>query len=752
MKAKRWQISFVSRLGVKYRLYIYDEGYTGSIVELSGGPQPFVTDENDSEDIYEGVRSQTGTIQVVTKLPDGGRITLDDLLPADNLSRPVRLMAVDGEGNETVKWQGFLSCEAYSQTYTEIPEVLDIPVISVLEAMDSVEVELDEDTAFLRIIGHVGVAMKAIEDKCGMSLFQNVYVSGYILAAIIVKYMYNNVYFTSEEVVNEDNVTVEVHSVSCREILERIAKFFGGCWRERSRNLYLLLPDDGGNIRWLSFTRLYENYVVNNTPAVWRIESRPYGELSDEHWTGTNHQRNVVQGARRVIVSSSLDDFECEISLPEVPVGSLVENPSGRQSAWGEVYCNVNEAFYSLAMHRHMKAKTIFPTDLSPAHLDFVESLDSISYEHTIFWAANDFRTHYEQLVNEQSQGSNTGIDYWLTSYTAYWRDDDDVLRSGLMLCGAPKYLWWSYNPAQGRAWRKFALTADNWVYRQSSPLIFAAGSGYLKINIHTLRWWGADHLSRMVYGALVYPTLTIALKFGDKWAYLDGSDYAWSDTFHTIEYPLEHETTNGELGPESNWNESMGIDESEGLFIKIPSYMVGFVSVYLYHEVNALCADPFTNAMFDVLIDQLDIDYLPLEKELQTSRSENRYMSDTGMNFRDEISVNLNIASFANNNLLATMIWDNAQSPAKLVSLGARSVRPEKDLLRRMKNYYSAVRQRLDLLVTPHNDFSPSLPEIMLNGIGDGKVYAPLAESRNWREDTSTMICFETGLEPSET
>ena len=32
-----------------------------------------------------------------------------------------------------------------------------------------------------------------------------------------------------------------------------------------------------------------------------------------------------------------------------------------------------------------------------------------------------------------------------------------------------------------------------------------------------------------------------------------------------------------------------------------------------------------------------------------------------------------------------------------------------------------------------------------------DGKVYPPLAESRDWREETCTISCFETLETPSE-
>ena len=161
----------------------------------------------------------------------------------------------------------------------------------------------------------------------------------------------------------------------------------------------------------------------------------------------------------------------------------------------------------------------------------------------------------------------------------------------------------------QGRIWNKYALTSSNYLFKQRTPLIFAAAKGYLKIDINTLAWSNAPGTMPSInYGATLYPTLTIALQFGDKWAYKDGDDYLWSSTFHTIDFPLEHKTTNEVLKTFSNWNEDMDVDKVDGLFIKIPEFMVGFVTIYVYHEVDAICLDPYTNSMFDVFINKMDV------------------------------------------------------------------------------------------------------------------------------------------------
>lgn len=745
----RWQIPFVSLTGTRYRVDIYDEG-TFTPVQLTAGPTPFVTDEDASDDFFAPVRTQTGTLQVCTLLPGttDQYITLDDLLPANNIARPVRLLNLDNSPN-TIEWQGFLSCEAYSQDYTGIPQILDLPVISVLEAMDSIEVELNEDMAFKKILGHVAYAMKAIETKSGMSLFSSVHVSTYVEDAITSQYFYNNVYFKAEELISGDNITVEVHSISCKTILEQVAKFFGCSWREVGQNFYLEMIGSQSQYHYASFSSIYSFFVNGSDSIQWYPEQSSTENLSVQTWMGTGHQRSVMQGMRRVKVDAKLDDFGCNMTLQECPVNNLVENPEERQSVNGEVHVNTNETFYNLAEHKHYLTKAIFPTDLSGASLQLTSTLSGINYTHTIFWETNQFRENYYTLVNTQSQASSSGLNHYITSFMAWWRNRDDELQSGLMICGVPKKLYFAVTPVQSRPWNKYALTADNYLFRQRTPLIFAATKGYIKIDINTLAWSNAPGTMPSInYGADIGSRLTIAVQLGSKWAYYDSEEetYKWSSIFHTIDFQLEHKTTRDVLKTLSNWDESMGVDKADGLFINIPEFMAGFVSVRVYPYVDALCTDPYpeTNAMFDVFISKLDVEYVPLKEELLTDRSDNAYATETSQAFRDELSLNVDLASYANNTKLATMLWESdGTTPVKLLTLGAATIRPEVDLLNRLAAYYGAARQRLELEVA-HPTAAP-LPLLKLNCINDGKVYLPLSESRDWQTGVCKLTCFET-------
>lgn len=749
-KGVNWQIFFASRTQ-KFRIDIYKENARTNPIQLLGGETPFVTNEDASDNFFAPIRPQTGTISVCTKIerqgayPLGGTLKLEDIIPENNIDRPVKVWNITNPSSPYLEWQGFLSCEVYSQEYTGIPQNIDLPVISVLEAMDSVEVELSESMAFQRILSHCIYAMKAIETKSGMSLFNTVFLDGHCQYETIANYFYNNVYFDADEQISGDNIVVEVHSISCKAILEQVAKFFGCCWREASgQNIYFEAVGKTAFYTYDTFTNIYNSLIAGTSTLNLKSVNASTANLSDQKWMGNGHQRSVTQGMRRVKVTSKLDDFECKMSLEECPVNDLVENPEARQSANGEVHVNTNETFYSLADHKHYLTRAIFPTDLSGASLQLTSTLSGINYAHTIFWKTSEFRQYYYDLVNSQTKGSNRGLNHYITSFMAWWRDMENELQSGLMICGVPKHLYFASGPVQGRIWNKYALTADNYLFRQRTPLIFAATKGFIKIDINTLAWSNAPGtMPSLVYGEAVYPTLTIALQLGNKWAYKDGDTYKWSSTFQTIDFPLEHKTTNDVLKTLGNWDESMGIDEQEGIFIEIPEFMVGIVSIRVYPFVDAICLDPYDNSMFDVFINKMDVEYVPLKEELLTDRSENVYATETSQAFRDELSLGVDLASYANNTKLATMVWQSdGVTPVKLMNLDGASVRPEVNLLNRLASFYGAARQRLELEVAHPTD--APLPLLKLNGINDGKVYLPLSESRDWQTDVCKLTCFE--------
>lgn len=745
-KQVRWQIFFKEckpeyENPKHYRVDIYDEGYTGSPVQLIGGTSPFVTDEDDSDDYFAPIRVQTGTLTVCTHDDDGNvLITLDDILPANNIARPVRLVNV---GTGAIEWQGFLSCEAYDQDYTDIPQHLQLPVISVLEAMASVEVQLDESKAFLRILGHICNAMKAIETESGMNLWGRMYLSQYCRSEMLAKYFYNNVYFSTEEQISGDNIVVEVHSISGKDILSQVAQFFGGCWREKGKDLYFEVIGKTNDFDYQTFANVYDE-SVNGNSKFWQSVSMTTGaQISQLSWAGTNHQRTVAQGAKRVRVTAGLDDFECKMTLQECPIGSLVENPEARQATWGEVHANTNETFYSLAEHKHaiMQVKAEQVSGQTRISLSKLYSTSSIGYNSTWFWAQNEYLRDYQNL---KGQGATGQVNSTATSFMAWMRlkadaQADPELTSGLMICGLPNGYLLTISPSWiWTAW--YTFTESDYLFKQKTPLVFAAMKGHFELDVE----WGAFTSNGKTFNTYEKTRsginaggrgVEMAIKWGSKWLQYDSNNnsYSWESSFATFS------ARDGQ-----NYEES-GLDGKVHLEFPIDGFNAGFVSIYIFPKVYGNFESDGIQDVHNLFITKLDLNYVAPDEELLTDRSENVYAQNLSTAFRDEIETSVEIATDANNTKLATMLWLNdGTTPVNLLSLGDQTIRPEVDLLNRLAAYYGTARQRLSLIVA-HPTAAP-LPLLRLNGISpDNRTYAPLAESRDWQQDTSTLKCFET-------
>lgn len=753
-KAIRWQIYFVEckpdyENPKHYCIDIYDEddGSWSGITELQAGDQPFVTDEDSSDDFFAPIRCQSGTLQICTKMPNGGMINLDDLLPATNIDHPIRLINLDN--SNAVEWQGFLSCEAYNQEYTDIPENISLPVIGVLEAMDSVEVELKGEMAFRKVIAHLAYAMKSIEEQSGMTLFGNVYIADRYKDAIDDKSFYSNVYFTTEEVVNGDNIEVEIHSVSCKEILSRVSKFFGCCWREIGPDLYMHAVKDDFAYYYMPFADIVTNYLTQTSSSgVWTYQANDENNIADLSWRGIGHQRSILQGARRVRVSAKLEEFDINIGLRTCPVNSLVENPSALQAQWGEVYCNTNETFYNLAEHKHYNINLRTYYDAYDSNTFKVATtagpspfVPGIGYESTIPWlgSAQAFLAKYQQMIYNKEADS---VNYLVTSFMGYLRlredGDDQETQSGLMVCGIPKYLRTQGTDLQNNIFLDTMAQTDRQFYTfkidSGLPLLAYDGKIVLDIEIMALLSnqgiaFKDDFVDWGVTGTNL-PCIRMAIQIGNKWARYNSS----TNTFSFVNYFQTFD---------------IAVDNNGQNTIEVPinDVIIGEASVYVYPVVGGTALTDQRSALC-AFVTKIDLSYSPFT-ELQSDEGSNTYTMDTGKAFRDEISVDLDIATDAKNVKRATMLWEDETTPVKLLSLDGVDIRPEVDLLNRLAEYYGAARQRLELEVA-HPTAAP-LPLLNLNGINDGKVYLPLSESRDWQTDECKLQCFELPQQPAE-
>ncbi|MEE1213499.1 MAG: hypothetical protein U0L04_00825, partial [Bacteroidaceae bacterium] len=95
---KNYSVTFKSlRAGTVYTVHI--GGGTGAEVPLKGGAQPFTTQEDDDEDMFTPIRTQSGYLRIVDDgFAENGVTPFDwkDLIPQKGNDRPVSLTHPEG--------------------------------------------------------------------------------------------------------------------------------------------------------------------------------------------------------------------------------------------------------------------------------------------------------------------------------------------------------------------------------------------------------------------------------------------------------------------------------------------------------------------------------------------------------------------------------------------------------------------------------------------------------------------------------
>lgn len=695
----RWQIPFVSTIDkTKYRVDIYDEG-TFTPVELTAGPTPFVTNEDASDDFFHPIRTQTGTLQVCTQLPSGGMITLNDLLPENNISRPVRLVSIATNNTETIEWQGFLSCEAYNQDYIGIPQILDIPVISVLEAMDSVQLDQSRSSGLVLVRAALKTAIDEMMLQSGMNFYDYVNYSQ-TSYHILNKYIDQTVLFELKEYNNENSTTYIVSGLSVKNAIERIAQYMGWVVRENGTTIYFIrLGDD-----------IYTSYVVyenfGNSSAFSQREDYVTNNLAtDVAYRGTGHQRSIAAGAKSVEVIAKLEKYDIKVDKPAFPYIDLTtyeittNQLKNLGQGGGSIIYNNTHLNSTVSSNITFSSKCTF-------RMKELNTTDGTVVQDTTF--AN--------VISYACINPNNIIPSWVYDHAKYVgafmakikKNDDDYLE-GIYITG----------DQQGGA----PTNEQNFLFELRSVMRFRASKGILKIGSKVSYfiigdaegWDDDDDLA-----------LNLCLKFGDK--YWNGTQ--WVDIFSRCNI-------------------------RDGMEIPCIENMEGEIIIRIYSTSPISGSMPPDMQYFgkDTFISKLTIDYETEELDNLYDRSANHYFRLLGTNFRDEISVSTEIASNLNNQPCPSLIMDDITTPMTVmdyvVSGGTEQRRPEVDLLDRLAIYYGSARQRLELEVE-HPTAAP-LPLLKLNGINDGKVYIPLAESRDWKQDVSTITCFEEPEEPAE-
>lgn len=704
--------------GKRYRVNLYDEVADGvtppSTIQLIAGESPLEINENDSDDFFTPVRTQTGSMSVCTKLTDGNTLDLDDILPANNLTTPVRVQEFTNNSWINI-WQGYLNSEIYNQAYTELPEFISLPIISLLEAWKSVYITTNTIESIGELLGDLLIKTPGIG-------FQYVIVPEDY--AILSKLINSSIFISKKEYQTGESTIYELQGNSAYDILSAICTFMGWTARENGETLYFEVYQGYGQIA---------DIVTQDMAAL--------------EWRGDGHQRSIRQGRRIGTVTAKLADFNIKTGLEGIPYGSFnyeVYRQIGGAGTWvyflpssdTSAYSNMKLRFYEGQIKMGIPYDTEHTYDFqrTSEYVDVDDMIEtSIPYNNQYTRALHDptsfanikvgacfARMQFDESTDPDDRHTNTKDGLLVSLFPGAWVGNSSYTQHIFEMLSV----------------MNFAALEDGYINITTALKVFLANSDI-----------GVSQTDNQ---------LVMDIQIGDKiW---DSRNNTWVNASgNTGKYTYEFDIASASK-LKGNWNQSMGIDETDGYLIptwymdgSTKKHVMGRITLRIYPEtyIQNLFSEQRHSFISNIFFEELSIDYIMKKDELKLSdRGENTYRTHINNNFKDDIDISTNLASWMNNNPSPSLLYnEDGQSVVTslpyLKSDGQTYAyrRPEIDLLNRMSIFYRVPRTILSLEVAHP---STPLPLLRLNGINDGKIYAPVAESRDFRNNVSKLTCIE--------
>ena len=695
-KKIHWQIPFASAIDKKqYRVDIYQEGYTGSPVTLLAGSIPFNTEEDNTPDLFTPIRTQSGTLQVCTAIPGGGLLKAQDILPANNTDCPVQLVEID-DGEEEVVWQGFLSCEAYSQDYIGIAQELSLSLISVLEAMDSVECDPTRLKGVIPVHQLIGYCFDEMERSTGFSLFNRIYI-GEHGKEFLHKFINTSLFFDVQEQNDEGYNEAILKGISLKEVLTKVATFMGLCVREDAEQIFIQTA--GADNDWVSGT--VAAMIEDQWTPTKSYVTNALNDMSELEWRGTGHRISSRQGARNVEVVANMTPFDIEVGIPdgfpqgEYLTGSLayVSEGTGEEGADEnvtlEAYASKEQGFSS-----RCEFKNWYQEDISEASPLVYTEQGIVS---DIF---------ADTIIGHESSLNPIG-DQYLGAFMARLKNDEiDYDKTGLYVNS-----YWANTPDNVYILRMRSIDHLN-VY--NGKFILKVDGILIDANPT------AAPFSHIVRG------IRLAIKWGGM--YLQSDKKTWGSAFAYNDF---------------EWNE-----ENNGeIEITIKDYNYGEVEIFLFpHSLTWWQTDMASYTVDEFMFTELSLTYQAPEDVFE-DRSANHYFEALKTAFRDEVSVECDFGSSLDNLPNPSLILN--VDPVRYYEPLTRmqfydgmltEERPEKHLLSRLATYYRKPHTSLELVAA----FPGVLPMMRYRGLNDGKFYLPMAANRDWKQDTATLTMLQ--------
>lgn len=307
--AYNYSIQFKSlRAGTVYTLSI--GGGTGDAIPLSPGAQPFTTEEDNSEDVFTPVRTQSGYLRIVDygKDANGNAFDWKDLIPATDTSRPVTLSHMipnpdageEGEPEEieVIDWVGFMQAQTFSGVLYGNPQEREFPVQCPLSVTGGTDINYQQTA-----IQNFAYLLKQVVDSIPADQRPtSIMIQGGALARTMLLTMIDWQNFANE---GDDDVMEARYSMM--ECLEDMCKYWGWTARICCRTMYLTCADDTAMKYFLTLDATSLATLAGGTSAGTITEGTFLSASISSGFASINNDDTTVRGYNRAEVQADIN-------------------------------------------------------------------------------------------------------------------------------------------------------------------------------------------------------------------------------------------------------------------------------------------------------------------------------------------------------------------------------------------------------------------------------------------------------------
>ncbi len=741
---KHWIVPFGDLSGeVQYQVGIYEWGYVGSVVTLTGAASPFVTMESDDDHVFRAVRGQTGYLSV---LADDGTL-LESLMPKTNTEKLVKFESGIYDGGSWVTgdvlWQGFLCAQVFTQPWEGSAHVLQFPVNSLLQSLDSVLLEESLLTSSSRLSALLyngyNKLLKGDTPYAKVSTYDDVLLDH----SWLYTYIEWRVFFQEHEVSHEGSVSVERMGWSYYDALEAVCALFGLVMRERDGWLYVCrYGNDNYEIHGAEYTWAQIQTIAGggSVSVFEKVKMLHLNLLQYAEWKGADSNVSYIPGGNDARVVLNLNgDSNMLFALRESPsdtsgyatitVSDGVVYVQPHDGGSGTTYTfrkyTLSHTYETYDRGWNIGVTYNYASGTSPTYADCLASSMAGS-------------PSFNPLDPSESVGEIVTGAFPVRFYHRPTGEGMELFKSGLLLNMQSRDEHPTSAPNTMNTFKH--VTGEGVIYRRTGFGTYRFTPGYLHLQIGievfarlwrgnpSSGWWpNADFGNFTDHQEF---KLSLSLRVGTK--YWDGTQ--WVSAARTFLASVKDGTL------VTNYTDDLPFANQGGLYIPIEGGTMGDVEFQVYDSVTY---EQFDDLHTYIMTD-CSLEFKPTYRITVDDRSSNVYRkSITTSGFKGDHAIELKVGTYNNNVPSAQFIIDaNGEYlealPYYLANGYASMERPERHLVNRLAGYYQEVRRVFSAIVAIGLPLCDKVYDYL------GRVFMGIGSQTNWRDGVEQVKWIE--------